>query len=597
MREYDNSFLLFFVILNFNHNKKNNSPLSITYKVAMKSIKLIFMLFFLGTTAFAQSDIPTDYFSSPLDIPLILSGSFGELRSNHFHSGFDIKTQQKEGFPVYAPADGYVNRIKVAHYGYGKALYIQHPNGYSTVYAHLQNFAGSIQNYVKDNQYKKETFELELFPDASLLPVSKGDVIGYTGNTGSSGGPHLHFEIRDSASRPMNPMLFGIEIPDSKKPIINSVFAYPIDANSHVDQSQNPVKLRLKLQKDGSYITEKIAGFGKIGFGVSTNDQLDGASNKNGVYQIRSVFNGVEKFNILFEKFSFDETRYLNRFIDYEYFVKNKSRVQKLFRQSNNPLSIIKNEEDNGYVILEDGFSATYTIEVTDFKKNTVIITIPMEGKNSEILEKKDLKETEDYIYADQATSITKGKFGIYIPSNSLYEDTFLDIQVQGDTLKLHEDVIPLHKNITITMDASNYKAADFEKLYIGRLNYKGQPYYNTTYRKGDKLSTNTRTFGTYTLAMDTIAPSIKPLNFENGKWISKNSTLQLKIEDDLSGIGSYRATVNGKFILMEYNYKKDVLTYNFNDNVVIDSENNLKVIVVDNVGNSATFEATFFRK
>ena len=555
------------------------------------------MLFLLENSAFAQGEIPTDYFSSPLDIPLILSGSFGELRSNHFHSGFDIKTQQKEGLPVYAPADGYVNRIKVAHYGYGKALYILHPNGYSTVYAHLQSFAGTIENYVKDNQYKKETFELELFPDETMLPVSKGDIIAYTGNTGSSGGPHLHFEIRDSASRPMNPMLFGIDIPDSKKPIINSVFAYPIDANSHVNQSQNPVKLRLKLQKDGSYITEKMTGIGKLGFGVSTNDQLDGASNKNGVYQIKTVYNGEENFNILFEKFSFDETRYLNRFIDYEYFIKDKTRVQKLFRQSNNPLSIIKNEVNNGYVVLEDGFSSSYTIEVTDYKNNSVIITIPIEGTNTEILEMKDLKATEDYIYADHATSISKGKFGIYIPANSLYEDTFLDIQVQGDTLKFHEDVVPIHKNITITVDASNYNTADLDKLYIGSLNYRGKPNYNATYRKGDKLSTNTRTFGTYVLAMDTTPPSIKPKNFEDGKWISNNSTLQIKIEDDLSGIGNYKATVNGKFILMEYNYKKHVLTYNFDDNVIIDSENKLKLIVVDNVGNSATFEATFFRK
>jgi hypothetical protein len=171
-----------------------------------------------------------------------------------------------------------------------------------------------------------------------------------------------------------------------------------------------------------------------------------------------------------------------------------------------------------------------------------------------------------------------------------------LDIAVEGDTLKFHSDVIPIHKNITITADVSNYKNDDIDKLFLGRVNYKGEPYYNTTSRKGQKLSARTRTFGTYILVSDTTSPTVKPVNFEADKWISNNKTLKLKIEDDLSGIHSYRATINGKFILMEYNYKKDVLTYDFDDNIIAEAENNLKLIVIDNVGNSSTFEATFFR-
>jgi hypothetical protein len=559
--------------------------------------KFFFGLFFLGLIANSQNNIPTDYFSNPMEIPLILSGSFGELRSNHFHSGLDIKTQQREGIPIYAPADGFIDRIKVAHYGYGKALYIKHPNGYSTVYAHLSDYAGNIQSYVKENQYKKETFEIELFPDASMLPVKKGELIAYSGNSGSSGGPHLHFEIRDAASRPMNPMLFGIEIPDTKKPLINSVFVYPMDENAQVNQSQNPIKLRLSKQKDGSYKAENLSACGKIGFGISSYDQQNGASNKNGVYQIKTTYNGKEKFDVKFEKFSFDETRYLNRFIDYGYFMNNRSRVQKLFRESNNPLSIITNEDENGFITVEEGFSSNYIIEVKDFKDNTVVISIPIEGVKQEIKEPKQELKTDDYIYAEQGTSITKGKFSIYIPANSLYENTYLNIEAKGDTLKFHEDVIPIHKNITISIDASNYNENDKDKLFIGRLNYRGIPYYNSTSRNGDKLSTRTRTFGEYVLVADTTAPIIKAINFDDGKWISKNETLKIKITDDLSGISSYRATINDKFILMEYNYKKDVLTYNFDDNVILESENNLKLIVVDNVGNSTTFEATFFRK
>ena len=545
----------------------------------------------------AQKTIDPNYFSNPLDIPMVLSGSFGELRSNHFHSGLDIKTQQRSGVPIYAPADGYVSRIKVGHYGYGKALYIKHPNGYSTVYAHLQRFETTIQDFVKKSQYKKERYEIELFPKENSLLVKKGDLIAYTGNSGSSGGPHLHYEIRDAYSRPMNPMLFGLEIPDTKDPSVTSVLAYPVSDDATVNQSSEPVKLRLIKQKDGSYKTEKISAYGKIGFGIATTDQQNGAYNKNGVYRIKTSYNGKPKIDIKFEKFSFDETRYLNRYIDYTYFKEHKIKIQKLFRQTNNPLSIITQEDDNGFVNVADGFSSNYTIEIKDYQGNLVHITIPVIGKKDNTVAKKELPNDLQYIPSESSSTIQRGVFTVDFPKNALYQGSYLNIKTSGDTLHLHTDNIPVHKNISISMDISNYNTLDKNKLYIARQAYKNTSYYTTTRREKNILTAKTRILGSYTLFMDTIAPTIKAANFTDGKWISNNKTLKIKIEDSHSGISSYRATLNGRFILMEYNYKKDVLTYDFNDNIITDTQNNLRLIVTDNVGNSTTFEAIFFRK
>jgi len=556
-------------------------------------ILLVFLVFQLQ----AQNIIDPNYFSNPLEIPMVLSGSFGELRSNHFHSGLDIKTQQRSGIPIYAPADGYVSRIKVGHYGYGKALYIKHTNGYSTVYAHLQKYEATIQDFVKQNQYKKERYEIELFPTESELLVKKGDLIAYTGNSGSSGGPHLHYEIRDSYSRPMNPMLFGLEIPDSKNPIVTSIFAYPSGGDASVNKSAEPVKLRLIKQRDGTYKTERISAYGKIGFGVASTDQQNGAYNKNGVYRIKTSYNGKPKIDIKFEKFSFDETRYLNRYIDYTYYKEHKIKIQKLFRQTNNPLSIITQEDNNGFVNVADGFSSNFTIEIEDYQGNLAQITVPVTGNKDSLVVKKQIPKDLQYVPAVSSSTIQRGVFTLDVPKNAFYQGTYLDIKTSGDTLHLHRDIIPVHKNISISMDISNYNTSDKNKLYIARQAYKNTSYYTTTRRENDILTAKTRILGSYSLFMDTIAPSIKAANFKDGKWISNNKTLKINIEDSHSGISSYRATLNGRFILMEYNYKKDVLTYDFNDHIVTDTQNNLRLIVTDNVGNSTTFEAIFFRK
>ncbi len=556
------------------------------------------LLFLLSLTVTAQAPmVPTDYFDDPLQVPLALSGTFGELRSNHFHSGLDIKTQQREGLPVYASAEGYVSRINVAHYGYGKALYIQHPNGYTTVYAHLKNFSPEIEAYIKKLQYQNESYEVEVYPRASELPVERGELVASSGNTGGSGGPHLHFEIRDGEQRPMNPFMFGIEIEDTRAPIVSGVYAYPKGENAHVNGSAQRQKLRLIPQQDGSFKAEAIEACGEIGFGINTVDQLNAAPNRNGVYRIETGANGETLFQANFERFSFSETRHLNQLIDYGYYTQNNSRIQKLFVEPSNPLSIYREVNNQGLLNVKDSLSYNYTIRVRDFAGNERIVNIPIEGKHRDEITEGPSNITEFFVPANTGAQFESNGIDVYIPKNSLYQDTYLDISFEDEKINLHEDVIPLHTNISIGFDVSKYRPEDREQMFIAQLNKWGNPSYSTTTKDGDRFTTRTRSFGTYTLARDTQAPRVVPVNFKDGQWISGNKDLKVKISDDLSGISSYRATVNGKFILMEYEYKQNLLTHDFSDNVVTETENQLKIEVIDNVGNTTIFESTFFRK
>jgi len=561
-------------------------------------MKYTLLLLFCFAFGFSQSPYPQDYFRSPLDVTVVLSGTFAELRSNHFHSGLDIKTQQRTGLNIYTAAQGYVSRIKISHFGYGKALYITHPNGYVSVYAHLSKFSPSIQKYIKACQYDKESYEVEMFPSPDELQISADEIVAFSGNSGSSGGPHLHFEIRDNEERPINPMLFGLDVKDTKSPILTSVYAYPKDETAHINNKKKRIELRLIPNKNGDYTTEPIEAYGAIGFGIESYDQQDLAYNKNGLSNIQSFYNGNKTFEMDFKRFSFDESKHINRFIDYEVYKEEKSRIQKLFVQSGNTLSMLKDIDADGYITVEDSTNNVYKVRLSDFSGNEAWLSIPVISKKpKEILEAPELKPNT-FILANQVNELEQDNVSVYFPKQTFYDDFHINFSVLNDTLKLHKNTIPLMKSYTMKFDIKHYSDDDKSKLFIANLyGYYQNPSYISTKRIGDMLSARTKTLGTFTLARDTVNPTIKPVNFQDGKWLSKLNVLKVKISDDLSGISNYRGTINGKWILMEYDYKKNMLTYDFDDKINKETENNLKIIVTDNVGNSTTFESTFFRK
>ena len=560
-----------------------------------KLIVLIFLILF--NLSFGQEQYPKDAFRSPLEIPLILAGTFGELRSNHFHSGIDIKTQQRQGLPVVAIGDGTVTRIKISHWGYGKALYIAHPNGYTSVYGHLQKFSPEIEAYVKKIQYQKRSYEIEVFPEYGELRVSKDSLIAYTGNTGGSSGPHLHFEIRSSISeKPTNPLLYGLDVRDATNPTIQALYAYPLSQNSVVNQSNDRIEIPFSRQADGTYLAEKVKAMGTIGFGIAAFDRQDLAANQNGLYSLVQKVNGTVYTAFNFEKFSFGETRLINTLIDYEYFAKYRRRIQRCFLEAGNNLSIYSTLKNKGKIRVDEGADYTVEIDMSDLEGNLTKLVIPIVGQREPLVNIKTPEKTEHYIVATKPNNFELGKAKVYFPANTFYKDFYIDLQDRGDTITIHNNSVPAHKNFTLTFNTSHLSEKYRKTAFIARLDMKNNPEYVKTYKRGKTFTTRTRNLGTYTIANDTVPPLIRPKNFKTKQWLTNYKYLSLIIADDFSGIATYEATLNGEWILMEYEPKSRTLTYNFDDKILDKKQYDLRVVVTDNVGNSTTFTSSFYR-
>lgn len=557
----------------------------------------LFLLFF-SMSLYAQTEYPKDYFKAPLDIRLNLSGSFGELRGNHFHTGLDFKTDQKEGLKVYAAADGYVSRIKISSYGYGKAIYVTHPNGFTTVYGHLQQGSGKIQDYIIKSHYKEKAFEIELFLKPDELIVKQGEVIALSGNTGGSGGPHLHFEIRDTKSeKPINPLLFGFDalIKDTREPVVSTLMAYPVGENAIVNTSQEPLAINFMKQPDGTYLADKVLVNGAVGFGINAYDMFDFNYNKNGTYQVQSFLNGSQSFNYEFSTFAFDESRYINALLDYPRFKKTGVRIQRLFMTNPYPLSIVKADKNNGIVVVKPNISTTYRIEVRDFNKNKVVIHIPIQYSPVAAETPPKITKTPYFLKANNDNMYKKDNISVFVEEGTFYEDFYLNFDVKEDTLTFHDGSVAVHKNFKVSIDNNSLTEEQKKKTFIASLDGKSKRF-NYTKVKDSTFTTYTKNLGKFFLTQDTTAPKVKAVNITEGKWLSTQKSIDFTISDDLSGIASYNGYINGNWILFDYDYKKARISYDFNGQFLQDGRNEFKLEVTDNVGNSTTFETHFFR-
>ena len=560
------------------------------------TMRFLYVLLIICFKTFAQGTLSENYFRLPLDIPMQLSGNFAELRPNHFHAGFDFKTNQREGLPVYAAADGYVSRIKISNNGYGKAIYITHANGYTTVYGHLQKATGVIEEKIIDNQYAAKSYEIESFFKPDELTVKKGDIIAISGNTGGSEGPHLHFEIRDNKTeKTINPLLFGFELKDTKSPQISSVMVYPIDGEAVVNESKRPIALNLSLQADGTYLSDRVMASGNIGFGVISSDFDDVSFNNNGIYKAALISNGYPIFGYQFDKLVFDEARYVNAFIDFSRYKKTYQRVQKLFMKNFFPWSNVTAAVNNGIIHVVPNFVQLLQLYVADFNGNKVTVFIPVSYSNTPAIIVNDVKTTPYYIQAKNESIFEKENWSVSFAANTFYDDFYLQLSYQNAIFEVHNDLVPVHTNFTVAVADPVLDPKYKNKYFIASIN-NGKLSYNYTFLQGTTLSCKTKNLGEFTLAKDTIAPKISMIKSIQNKDISNQKQLKLTVSDELSGIKTINGYLNDNWILLEYESKLKRLTYEFKEQHIFNGNNNLKVIVTDNVGNSATFETQFIK-
>ena len=557
----------------------------------------IFCLFFIINSAQAQSKYPSDYFRNPLEIPIILAGTFGELRTGHFHSGIDIKTQRKTGLKVHTAAEGYVSRIKISNWGYGKALYITHPNGYTSVYAHLKKFSKKIEAYIKKRQYRLETFETQAFPRINELKISKNEVIAFSGNSGSSAAPHLHFEIRNTKTEKIiNPMFFGLNIPDTRTPNISHLRAYVYGDSSHVNLSNIHLPLSLKKINSNTYQSSTLNAFGTIGFGINTYDLQNGAINKNGVYKIEMFVNGKLYYKHELETFAFHESKYLDLLIDYPFYAKYRRKYQKTHIHPLSKLQIFHKTKEKGYLNVKDGKTYVVKIVVSDFKKNKATINFNVKGTKA-ISKINEVKEKSPYfVKFNKTNSFQKDYAKVTIPKNAFYENFYLDFNVKDSIISVHKPNLPIHKSYTLSIKVWDLPKEIREKAYIAQINGKYLNYCNTV--KTDTIfKTSTKSLGDFTLKTDTKNPEVYKCNLYNGRTLHKPKHLTIHVKDRDSGLKSWRGEIDGKWILMEYNTKSHQLTYDFNDKKLNPGKHLFTFVAKDNVNNSTEYSAEFFIK
>ena len=551
---------------------------------------LCLLVSFASIAATAQS------LRSPLDIPMLLSGNFGELRSNHFHSGIDFKTQGVEGKAIFAVQDGYICRIVVSPWGYGNALYLSHGDSILTLYGHLQRFANHIADYVKSQQYERESFAVDLQLTPDVFPVKKGDVIGYSGNTGSSGGPHLHFEIRDMLTEEViDPLPYYIDrIKDTRPPILKAFMVYPIENEGVVNGSQQKRRIQPVASKDGKQtVTDKIEAWGKIAFSVNIDDFMDGTTNVYGVKELIMFVDSQQIFHRLLDRYNLNDTRYMNACIDFEEWKERRSFFTKTFVEPGNYLHFITSK-NRGYVMIDEPRMYQVTFQLTDAYGNTNRLTVEVTGKEQPVTTSDTAEGTLFYLNGENQFG-AKG-IRLYVPRGSLYNYLYfrhrssVDSTYFSEIHTLHDKPVALHHPAQLSLRIVEDTLAEKRQYGIVAIVDKRISWIGGTYRDG-WIDANISEFGVYAVRADRIPPRITPV--EQPQWMSKG-TITFRLTDNLSGVATYRGEIDGHYALFEMDGKTSLINYKLDKTRLSPGKHTLTITITDACENQSVLETSF---
>ena len=555
---------------------------------------------FIGVDLHYKNKYPQDYFASPVNHELKLSGTFGELRSNHFHSGIDIKPSKGGiGDPIFSAAEGHIVRISVSGGGFGNAIYVQHPNGYTSVYAHLHAFTSDVAAYVKKRQYELKSFSVNLYP-GEAFPVAKKQRIGIMGNSGSSTGAHLHFEIRKSSdSKPINPMLFGYKIEDNVNPTVKNIAIYELDKNQQIiKKTLYPINFSEPI--DPIHVQSNL-----IGIGVQTYDMMDNLRNKNGVYKIDLEVNQNPTYAIRFEDFHFSESRYLNAHTDYHHYRTNRQMIHRLYNIPGNKFSLCQFNNQDGIVAISNNESKAIKLSISDYNGNINNVKFKLVG--DEIKSRLYTTGQDQVFKYSQSNSINTNNFKLQMPAGCIYEDlplSYLEVaenspECYSSSHVIHENKIPIHKYFDIKIKPTkNIPPKLISKAIIAECS-NANNYYNCGAKwDGEYLSTKIRSLGSFVVVLDTIAPKITPIKF--AKDMSTYKRMSFEIKDDMPTTGrakgvTYEGYVDGQWILFEYDGKKNRIFHTF-DERISKGDHKLSIVAIDDRKNKKYFKSTFKR-
>ncbi len=602
---------------------------------------------------------PTDFFQFPLrpGEHNLISGTLAELRPNHFHAGLDIKTDLRTGFPVHACADGYILRAKVSPYGYGRVLYIVHPGkGYQTVYAHLEDFTGVMDSLVRSEQYRVKSFSVDMTFPPGEYPVEKGQVIAHSGNTGSSASPHLHFEIRDAASRPLNPLFFQFpEVRDHIPPTLLKLAIEPLDIDSRIQQRFARVELAPQMRDSVYRFDQPIQVYGKLGLQLDAVDRLDGAPNPDGITAICLEVDSVERWRYFAEKISYAERHCYNAHVDYHEAATRGAYFHRLYKHPKNCFSgLYTQSPEGGLLDIQDTLAHTVRITVWDAyqNKSTLVFTLkgtrPLTNLADPVWNKGEteishqvvghflqvrinnpeshstpaefffkghkqevpsayferasatylwdlrggLPDSMDfcgvkYAFPFEMTFVPGGAqtfkseaFDLRIPSGALIDTLYLAASSDESGWDIGDGGAAFHHDPTITLYPTTVienkaKTRIYSRNRYGRLGYEGGTW------SGNAITFEADGLGRFELHTDTQAPKITSMRDLKGE-------AQVRVRDNLSGIGAWSATCNGEWVLLNYDYIEGRLWTERSDPKV-PIKGDLVFSVCDNVGNCSS--------